>query len=628
MREPNELRWACTSGGYCTDSRVNGGVCTKCACGEYLDIVTPVYPALDGCCIPDIFADGHALDCAKAPWTYATTEAAKEATDAAYAQGVENTEARAIKRIALLEADLADALSLVKRTQDRYASRDAVHAEEYTKARERIDQLASTVREQKGENEKLREEVAATIYWKAACEKAEASLEKSFEVGQRVIVETGNGKVEGQIVEELPCGWCARVKAHGGRICTACQRDNMSALKEALKDPAYAKIEPFVGVEKCAVKDCTNKRHQGTFVGPVCMPCYENHYQGWKQKHDDLLAENTNMVVLLDQHNRHWQAVANEIGGCYGGFYDDMTETPMSTGAVVIKRIKALKAERDAFRDQFDAELSGNATLRKKYGAKDSETMWDFLERLSNGRHLAEKDWEASAKAIADLENELQLVRDSSMPAKSKEEWDELQAERDSLKGHLSLAEDALDSWARTAREPGCDHCMTTHSLTVPSCCDQAEEEISKMRAKAAGPLPVANTHDGVNLYILGELTKAQRELTRVEQEAWRQKGRADNLEAEHARCLQRHKDSQTEWGRLNAELHAELQDYKNDYRATMAEGCDLDARHCTCVPGLKKRVKDLELCFTGCNCAFCMPTKHTTLLERAKAFWFGPLTN
>lgn len=45
---------------------------------------------------------------------------------------------------------------------------------------------------------------------------------------------------------------------------------------------------------------------------------------------------------LLGQHGKHWTAVADELGECYGGI-DGPTKDPLSTGGVVVARIKAMK---------------------------------------------------------------------------------------------------------------------------------------------------------------------------------------------------------------------------------------------------------------------------------------------
>jgi len=46
------------------------------------------------------------------------------------------------------------------------------------------------------------------------------------------------------------------------------------------------------------------------------------------------------------------------------------------------------------------------------------------------------------------------------------------------------------------------------------------------------------------------------------------------------------------------AELESRLQDYEDDYKSTVNEKCDPekdDRVHCTCVPHLKRRIKELE---------------------------------
>lgn len=50
------------------------------------------------------------------------------------------------------------------------------------------------------------------------------------------------------------------------------------------------------------------------------------------------------------------------------------------------------RRERDAYKAGFDAELAGNAALRLEHGAREDETMFDFLDRLKAELAAVEKE--------------------------------------------------------------------------------------------------------------------------------------------------------------------------------------------------------------------------------------------
>ena len=68
---------------------------------------------------------------------------------------------------------------------------------------------------------------------------------------------------------------------------------------------------------------------------------------------------------------------AEERNACLAG------AEALATVASQAHTIAELTAERDAYRRDFEAELAGNAALRVKHGARDDETMFAFLERLT-----------------------------------------------------------------------------------------------------------------------------------------------------------------------------------------------------------------------------------------------------
>ena len=50
--------------------------------------------------------------------------------------------------------------------------------------------------------------------------------------------------------------------------------------------------------EKCIVFGCTNEKHQGTFVGDICTPCYEIITKG------NLNQPSTNFIYQLIEENK------------------------------------------------------------------------------------------------------------------------------------------------------------------------------------------------------------------------------------------------------------------------------------------------------------------------------------
>jgi hypothetical protein len=52
-----------------------------------------------------------------------------------------------------------------------------------------------------------------------------------------------------------------------------------------------------------------------------------------------------------------------------------------------VKKLQAklaeVEAERDAYKRDFGAELDGNAAMRTRLGARESETMFAFVDRLA-----------------------------------------------------------------------------------------------------------------------------------------------------------------------------------------------------------------------------------------------------
>ncbi len=78
-----------------------------------------------------------------------------------------------------------------------------------------------------------------------------------------------------------------------------------------------------------------------------------------------------------------------------------------------------------------------------------------------------------------------------------------------------------------------------------------------------------------------------------------------------HDRIIEwHHNKSQNLWGEAHEqykfdlkmqnerikELEAKVKDYEDSYRIVMEEKCSGDEIHCTCVPSLRRRIKELEL--------------------------------
>lgn len=61
-------------------------------------------------------------------------------------------------------------------------------------------------------------------------------------------------------------------------------------------------------MEECIVKDCTNKKHEGEFVGDICGPCYKIITEGNLDQPSNnfihkLAKRNNNLKSRLDRIN-------------------------------------------------------------------------------------------------------------------------------------------------------------------------------------------------------------------------------------------------------------------------------------------------------------------------------------
>ena len=63
-------------------------------------------------------------------------------------------------------------------------------------------------------------------------------------------------------------------------------------------------------------------------------------------------------------------------------------------------------AEAAAYKRDFEAELAGNMALRQKYGARENETMFDFIGRMVRERNEARAEVEQSYRRGAEAMRE------------------------------------------------------------------------------------------------------------------------------------------------------------------------------------------------------------------------------
>lgn len=67
-------------------------------------------------------------------------------------------------------------------------------------------------------------------------------------------------------------------------------------------------------------------------------------------KVERLTVENSALHSRLRQHDSHWRAVADELGGLSCGGVDVSVDDPTSTAGAIVKAVHKLTAERDEAR--------------------------------------------------------------------------------------------------------------------------------------------------------------------------------------------------------------------------------------------------------------------------------------
>jgi hypothetical protein len=80
---------------------------------------------------------------------------------------------------------------------------------------------------------------------------------------------------------------------------------------------------------------------------------------------------------------------------------------------VELSEYRKLRVQRDIYKNDLKEELEGNKTLRNIYGAKENETLSDFVERLVEERDEARKNSDAKDQysKIVNLEAEIKELR-------------------------------------------------------------------------------------------------------------------------------------------------------------------------------------------------------------------------
>lgn len=125
--------------------------------------------------------------------------------------------------------------------------------------------------------------------------------------------------------------------------------------------------------------------------------------------------------------------------------------------AEAIQEREIAKGHATQFRADFEAELAGNAALRKQYGARDGETMFDFHARV-----VAERE-----AAIADAAAMTEFINEVSELAMSATRFD------DTANDLRRLGKKLLPKW-NPAHSPGASllaELAALNSLPVASIC-------------------------------------------------------------------------------------------------------------------------------------------------------------
>lgn len=74
------------------------------------------------------------------------------------------------------------------------------------------------------------------------------------------------------------------------------------------------------------------------------------------------------------------------------------------------KKLSEARAEAAAYKRDFEAELAGNAALRQKHGARENETMFDFIDRMVKERDHFKAMLRERAEALLKAQEELEQL--------------------------------------------------------------------------------------------------------------------------------------------------------------------------------------------------------------------------
>jgi hypothetical protein len=224
--------------------------------------------------------------------------------------------------------------------------------------------------------------------------------------------------------------------------CVKCGFFLVSELAQAVADEemyqkAVQKAYPSLE-EKCAIKDCTNKRHQGSFNGPVCSPCYENHYLTHKKREGDL-----ELALKAKEKERQYHMNAlNKMARAIGM----MGTTSAAIADAVCKRLH------DRKEDQLPVALShdglylyslGELVKAKNETKRADAEAWRQKARADRAVNMAQ----SSLKDIVALRTELLEIRPQL--AKYEATMDGGNHEHCECVPHLKrVAEDLKSAWS------------------------------------------------------------------------------------------------------------------------------------------------------------------------------------
>jgi len=133
-----------------------------------------------------------------------------------------------------------------------------------------------------------------------------------------------------------------------------------------------------------------------------------------------------------------------------------------------------LQSERDAFRRDLEAQLAGNLELRKQYGARDGETMFDFHARVHAELKEAKQGHSYMSSYMDQYRNECRTLR---------EQLEKTERERDALQV-------AVRNIAETQRKKCADEWRAYHSGKYEESVREAILDVPLVTAEATERKP------------------------------------------------------------------------------------------------------------------------------------------